>query len=191
MNVFKASVRHDEHADLELLNRYRQSADLTVLANLYQPYMPLVYGVCLKYLKDEDLCKDAVMQLFEELIDKVKKHEIKHFRGWLYVLTRNYCLMQLRHAKKTDLMPVDEVMENSLIWHPDHNKADEETIKAMERCMEKLPAAQKQSINLFYYDEKCYKEVAEQTGYTLNEVKSYIQNGKRNLKICLEKNGER
>jgi RNA polymerase sigma-70 factor (ECF subfamily) len=190
MSVFRASVRHDEQADSALLNRYRESGDLSVLAHLYQPYMPLVYGVCLKYLKDEDLCKDAVMQLFEELIEKVKKHDIKQFRGWLYVLTRNYCLMQLRSAKKTDIITLDEVMENSLVWHPDNSGA-EETIKALERCMEKLPAAQKQSVSLFYYNEKCYKEIAEQTGYTLNEVKSYIQNGKRNLKICLEKNGER
>lgn len=191
MNEFKASVRHDEHADIALLKKYRQTGDLSVMAQLYQPYMPLVYGVCLKYLKDEDACKDAVMQLFEELIDKVKKHEVKQFRGWLYVLTRNYCLMQLRSAKKIDLVPVDEVMENSFVLHPDDNGAGEENIKALERCMEKLPVAQKQSINLFYYDEKCYKEIAEQTGYTLNEVKSYIQNGKRNLKICLEKTGER
>lgn len=191
MSVFRTSVRHDEHADLELLNRYRESGDLSVLAQLYQPYMPLVYGVCLKYLKDEDLSKDAVMQLFEELINKVKKHEIKQFRGWLYVLARNYCLMQLRSAKKTEIISIDEVMENSFVWHPDNNNADETTLKALERCMEKLPSAQKQSVGLFYYDEKCYKEIAEQTGYTLNEVKSYIQNGKRNLKICLEKTGER
>ena len=191
MSVFSASVRHDEHADSELLNRYRESGDLSVLAQLYKPYMPLVYGVCLKYLKDEDLCKDAVMQLFEELIDKVRKYEIKQFRGWLYVLTRNYCLMQLRSAKKTEIIYIDEVMENSFVFHPDNNDADEETLKALERCMEKLPAAQKQSVNLFYYKEKCYKEIAEQTGYTLNEVKSYIQNGKRNLKICMEKTGER
>jgi len=191
MSVFKASVRYDEQADLALLKSYRENGDLSVLAQLYQPYMPLVYGVCLKYLKDEDLCKDAVMQLFDELIEKVKKHEIKQFRGWLYVLTRNHCLMQLRSAKKINMVPVDEVMENTFVLHPDTNKADEETIEALEHCMQKLPTAQKQSVNLFYYDNKCYKEIAEQTGYTLNEVKSYIQNGKRNLKICLEKTSER
>jgi RNA polymerase sigma-70 factor (ECF subfamily) len=98
--------------------------------------------------------------------------------------------MQLRSAKKYDVVGIDDIMENTVILHPDtENKED--AIKALERCLEKLPAAQKQSVNLFYYDEKCYKEIADETGYTLNEVKSYIQNGKRNLKICLEKNGER
>jgi RNA polymerase sigma-70 factor (ECF subfamily) len=130
------------------------------------------------------------MQIFEELISKAAKHEIKQFRSWLYVLTRNYCLMQLRSAKKYDMVEIDDVMENTIILHPD-NEDKENTLKTLERCMEKLPAAQKQSVNLFYYNEKCYKEIADETGFTLNEVKSYIQNGKRNLKICLGKNGER
>jgi len=190
MNVFKSTARPDEAADIQLLNSYRESGDLAVLGKLYKPYMPLVYGVCLKYLKDEDLCKDAVMQIFEELIDKVTRHEVKQFRGWLYVLARNYCLMQLRSAKKFDTVSITDVMENTFILHPDHEDK-EETIKALERCMEKLPAAQKHSVNLFYYEEKCYKDIADETGYTLNEVKSYIQNGKRNLKICLDKQGER
>jgi RNA polymerase sigma factor (sigma-70 family) len=190
MSVFSNTSRHDDTADITLLNSYRKTGDLAVLGKLYQPYMGLVYGVCLKYLKDEEQCKDAVMQIFEELVDKAAKHEVKQFRGWLYVLTRNYCLMQLRSAKKFDVIGIDDVMENTFILHPD-NSNKEETAQALERCMEKLPATQKQSVNLFYYDEKCYKDIAEQTGYTLNEVKSYIQNGKRNLKICLEKNSER
>ncbi|MES2275293.1 MAG: sigma-70 family RNA polymerase sigma factor [Bacteroidota bacterium] len=190
MSVFGPTVKHDEAADIKLLNSYRESGDVAVLGRLYKPYMGLVYGVCLKYLKDEDACKDAVMQIFEELVDKAARHEVKQFRGWLYVLTRNHCLMQLRAAKKLDVISMDDVMENSIILHPDEENK-EETMKALEHCMEKLPAAQKQSVNLFYYDEKCYKEIADQTGYTLNEVKSYIQNGKRNLKICLEKNSER
>lgn len=190
MSVFQPTVKYDELADLKLLNSYRANGDLAVLGKLYQPYMGLVYGVCLKYLKDEEQCKDAVMQIFEELIEKVSRYEIKQFRGWLYVLTRNYCLMQLRSGKKMDVVSMDDVMENTFVLHPeDENK--EEMMKQLERCMEKLPAAQKESVNLFYYNDKCYKEIAEQTGYTLNEVKSYIQNGKRNLKICLEKHSER
>lgn len=190
MSIFKAAIKVNETADIQLLNEYRQNGDLAVLGKLYEPYMPLVYGVCLKYLGDEEHSQDAVMQIFEELIEKAKRHDIVHFRGWLYVLTRNYCLMQLRSAKKIEVINLDEVMENSFVLHPD-NATGEENIKALEHCMEKLTTAQKQSVSLFYYDEKCYKEIAEQTGYTLNEVKSYIQNGKRNLKICLEKNGER
>jgi RNA polymerase sigma-70 factor (ECF subfamily) len=190
MSVFGPTVKYNEAEDLKLLGLYRKSGDIAVLGKLYKPYMGLVYGVCLKYLKDEEQSKDAVMQIFEELVDKAARHEVKQFRGWLYVLTRNHCLMQLRAAKKLDVISMDDVMENTLVLHPD-DEHKEETMNALERCMEKLPAAQKQSVNLFYYKEQCYKEIADQTGYTLNEVKSYIQNGKRNLKICLEKNSGR
>ena len=190
MSVFRNTSRHDDTADIQLLASYRKSGDLAVLGKLYQPYMGLVYGVCLKYLKDEEQCKDAVMQIFEELIDKVTRHEIKQFRGWLYVLARNYCLMQLLSAKKYDVVGIDDVMENTIVLHPDDTDDKEHTMKALERCMDKLPKAQKQSVDMFYYNNKCYKEIVDKTGYTLNEVKSYIQNGKRNLKICLEKNSE-
>jgi len=149
----------------------------------------LVYGVCLKYLKDEEQAKDAVMGIFEELINKAKQHDIKQFRGWLYVLSRNYCLMQLRSGKKMQMVNLDDFMEFSPVLHPDDNNR-EAAMMALERCMDKLPKAQKQSIDLFYLKEQCYKEIAETTGFSLNEVKSYIQNGKRNLKICLEKDSE-
>lgn len=190
MSVFRNTTKHDEADDTALLQLYRKTGDVAVLGKLYKPYMQLVYGVCLKYLKDEELCKDAVMQIFEELVNKAGKHEVKQFRGWLYVLTRNHCLMQLRSAKKLDVIPMDGVMENAVVLHHDDDNK-EETMKVLERCMEKLPDAQRQSVDLFYYNDKCYKEIAEQTGYTLNEVKSYIQNGKRNLKICMEKHIER
>jgi RNA polymerase sigma-70 factor (ECF subfamily) len=190
MSVFRSTGKYDEAADIRLLQEYRESGDLQVLGTLYKPYMGLVYGVCLKYLQDEELSKDAVMQIFEELIDKASRHQVKQFRGWLYVLTRNYCLMQLRLAKKLDVINMDDVMENDFILHPD-TEDKEENMEALARCLQKLPQAQKQSVDLFYYQEKCYKEIADETGYTLNEVKSYIQNGKRNLKICLEKSSGR
>ena len=175
--------------DDELLNIYRKNGDVAVLGQLYERYMGLVYGVCLKYLKDEDGAKDAVMGIFEELVEKVKKHDISIFRNWLYVLGRNYCLMQLRAGKKLDVINLDDIMEfTPLLHHNDNNR--EEAYKALEVCIDKLAGAQKQSIDLFYLQEKCYKEIAEVTGFSLNEVKSYIQNGKRNLKICLEKSSE-
>src|ERR1700679_4236065 len=96
MNFFNRSKNVKDADDGELLGSYRETGDLAVLGRLYEKQMPLVYGVCLKYLKDEELSKDAVMAIFEELIVKAKQHDIKQFRGWLYVVSRNYCLMQLR-----------------------------------------------------------------------------------------------
>jgi RNA polymerase sigma factor (sigma-70 family) len=160
------------------------------MGQLYQKYMPLVYGVCLKYLQDEEQSKDAVMQIFEELVVKVTRQEVKHFRGWLYVLSRNFCLMQLRSTKKMETISLEEFMEFPFVLHPE-GEDSEEKIKQLETCIQKLTPGQQQSIDLFYIKEKCYREVSELTGYSLNEVKSYLQNGKRNLKICLENNRER
>lgn len=190
MSWFSSKNKPDVTGDDDLLQRYRQTGDLAVLGQLYEKYMPLVYGVCLKYLQDEEQSKDAVMQIFEELMVKATRHEVKQFRGWLYVLSRNFCLMQLRANRKTETLSLDDVMEFPFVLHPETNEA-EANVTQLEKCMQKLSAEQQQSIDLFYIKEKCYKEVADLTGYTLNEVKSYIQNGKRNLKICLENNRER
>jgi len=190
MSWFSKKTKPDTEGDDALLQSYRQTGDLAVLGQLYEQYMPLVYGVCLKYLQDEEQSKDAVMQIFEELIVKINRHEVKQFRGWLYVLSRNFCLMQLRANKKMGMLSIDEVMEFPFVLHPDDESDKETSIQQLENCMQQLSPQQQQSIDLFYIKEKCYKEVADITGYSLNEVKSYIQNGKRNLKICLESNRE-
>lgn len=189
MNWFNNSKKANKATDEALLKRYRDSGDLAVLGELFQNYSSMVYFVCFKYLQDSEQSKDAVMQIFEDLITKVNKQEIKQFGSWLYVLSRNHCLMHLRSAKKMTHITLDDFMELPIALHPDaENK--EKQLTALELCMDKLPKAQKQSIDLFFINEKCYKEITEITGYTLNDVKSYIQNGKRNLKICMEKNGE-
>jgi len=187
MNFFNRSKNLKDADDSELLSSYRETGDLAVLGRLFEKQMQLVYGVCLKYLQDEELAKDAVMGIFEELIGKAKQHDIKQFSSWLYVVSRNYCLMQLRSGKKAEMISLDELVEFSpFLHHTDENR--ETVMQALEYCMEKLPENQRQSIDLFYLKEKCYKEIADVTGFSLNEVKSYIQNGKRNLKICMEKN---
>src|ERR1700748_3948745 len=188
MSFFSKPVKTDNTGDDVQLNNYRESGDVAVLGKLFEQYVSLIYGVCLKYLKDEDNAKDAVMGIFEELIIKVKQPDIKQFRSWVYVLSRNYCLMQLRSGKKAEQVSLDEIMEFTPFLHPENNNK-EEALKTLERCMDKLTAVQKQSVDLFYLKEKCYKEIADITGFSLNDVKSYIQNGKRNLKICLEKSG--
>ena len=111
MNFFNRTIKPDEANDDALLNSYRQSGDLAALGKLYEKYISLVYGVCLKYLKDEEQAKDAVMGIFEELVTKAKQHEVKQFRGWVYVLARNYCLMELRTGKKMEIVALDDVME--------------------------------------------------------------------------------
>lgn len=173
-----------------LLAEYRQTGALEILGSLYEPYMPLVYGLCLKYLKNDAQSKDAVMQIFEQLVGKLRVHQVANFKSWLYTLARNYCLMELRHSGKHQTVSLDdsfiEAEGSGAIPEADEHEGE---LTLMERCIEKLQDEQRISIELFYLEQKCYKEVADITGYDMNKVKSYIQNGKRNLKICMEKNG--
>jgi RNA polymerase sigma-70 factor (ECF subfamily) len=151
----------------------------------------MVYYVCLRYFKDEEKSKDAVMHIFEELINKVNRQEIKDFGKWLYVVTKNHCLMDIRARKNTYEISLDEFVEFPLHLHPQESYVEkEERMSRMERCMDKLPDKQKVSIDLFFLNEKCYKEIVETTGFSMKEVKSYIQNGKRNLKNCMERSDE-
>jgi RNA polymerase sigma factor (sigma-70 family) len=178
--------------DADLITQYKTTGDLEILGALYNRYMHLVFGVCLNYLKDEEQSKDAVMQIFEELIVKVRSHAIQNFRSWLHVLSRNHCLMLLRKASRNNIVPMDEsFVENTDFVHLDIDDAKEQQLSVMEKCIETLTVEQRVCIDLFYLQEKCYKEVADITGYDMQKVKSYIQNGKRNLKICIEKNSDK
>lgn len=169
---------------------YQQSGDLQVLASLYQRYMELVYGVCLKYLQDTEPAKDAVMQVFEELVQKLKKHEVDNFKSWLYTLAKNYCLMQLRSQKNRKTVSISpELMQNDEELHLNGALQKEAEFKKLERCLQTLSAEQQQTVELFYLQQKCYNEIVEQTGLDWKKVRSLIQNGRRNLKICMESKG--
>lgn len=189
MKFIKNHHKINEKNDTELILQYKSSGDLEILGALYNRYMHLVFGVCLNYLKDEEQSKDAVMQIFEELVVKLRIHEVQNFKSWLHVLARNYCLMAIRKSSKNNTVSLEETfVENSEFVHLDIDDTKEQQLTVMEKCMETLPDEQRISVDLFYLQEKCYKEVAEITGYEMLKVKSYIQNGKRNLKICMEKN---
>lgn len=186
--AFLKNISKDTSTDKELVAAFKSSGDINFLSTLYQRYMELVFGVCLKYFKDPERSKDAVMDIFDELNTKLKLHEVDNFKGWLHVLARNYCLMQLRsprNMKTTEFNPVFMYSEQNTHLNGEALEK-EENFKKMEFCIDTLPEEQKQSVKLFYLQSKCYNEIAEITGFDWNKVRSYIQNGKRNLKICME-----
>lgn len=150
--------------------------------------MDLVFGVCLKYYKETERSKDAVMEIYEELCKKLPLHDVDNFKGWLHVLTKNYCLMQLRSAKnlKTTELNVSFMQNEENLHLRNEQLEKEEQFKLLEGCLQTLPDEQKQSVALFYLQNKCYNEIADITGYDWNKVRSYIQNGRRNLKLCME-----
>jgi RNA polymerase sigma-70 factor (ECF subfamily) len=166
---------------------YKEEGSMQVLGELYQRHMELVYGVCLKYFKEPERSKDSVMQIFEELVLKLKKHEVDNFKGWLHMVAKNYCLMQLRTPKnlktvefKTELMQTEENV------HLNGVLEKEENFKKLEHCIGTLTDDQQKAIRLFYLEGKCYNEIVEITGQEWNQVRSFIQNGRRNLKNCME-----
>ena len=159
---------------------------------LYGRYIPLLYGVCLKYLRDADRAEDAVMALFERLQPRMERYAIGEFRTWIYSAAKNFCLEELRRAGRE--VPLDDsqrFMESLSVVHLLEEGEASPRIEALRRCMERLPEVQRVALERFFRDELSYADIAEATGWNLKSVKSYIQNGKRNLKICIEKRTER
>lgn len=176
--------------DNELIELYKKSGEMDVVGILYKRYTSLAYGVCLKYIKDRDASKDAVMQVFEKLVTTLKEHEITHFKSWLYVTVRNHCLMEIRSGKGKHFEEISPfLMESNSELHQEEGMELEKNLEKLEKCMDELISEQKHCVQLFYLQQKCYKEITEVTGFDYNHVKSYIQNGKRNLKLCIERNG--
>jgi RNA polymerase sigma factor (sigma-70 family) len=184
--AFLKKILSDE-TNQDLVRKYKDSGSMEVLGELYNRYMELVYGVCLKYFKEPENAKDAVINIFEELVTKLRKYEVDNFKGWLYQLSKNHCLMKLRSLKGQVVNLDPEIVHLRENNHLDDVMEKELKLGNMEYCIEQLPAEQKQAVEMFYLLEKCYKEIATETGIEINKVRSYIQNGRRNLKICMEK----
>lgn len=175
-------------SDNELLAQFYAGRDNKWLGVLLQRYTMLLLGVCMKYLKNEEASKDAVQQIFLKVIAELQKYKVDYFKSWLYMVARNHCLMELRD--KTGRL-TKEIKDS---FHP---AAEESTIDAhlekdrvlglIEQSLNELSAEQKTCVTLFYLHKKSYNEIIESTGYTMMQVKSYIQNAKRNLKIMVEK----
>lgn len=174
-------------SDTELLVQFTSTGELSKLAELYQRYMDLVYGICLKYLPDTEDAKDAVINIFEELIIKLKKHEVENFKAWLYQVSKNHCLMKIRSQKKLPRQVNHEFVHLEENIHLNDALQKEEDFERMEYCWGQLAEEQRKTIELFYLKEKSYKTIADITGLDTNKVRSFIQNGRRNLKICMEK----
>lgn len=191
MKIFQGKVK-EPGSEVERLADYRRYGDVAMLGALYEPYMDMVFGVCFKYLRDEEESKDAVMQIFEKLVTDLKQHEVSNFKSWLHSVARNHCLMKLRTASVT--IGHEQADDREHEW-PIETVTDEDVftlegqLHAMDECLQKLASEQRISIELFYIQDKCYRDIAGETGFEIGKVKSYIQNGKRKLKICIEING--
>lgn len=178
--------KYPEISDDELLVKYKASNNLDFITALFFRYANLMTGICLKYLKDESAAQDAVLNIYEDLLNKAKNYNISNFKSWIYSVTKNYCVTFLTKNKHT--IVDTESIEN--IWDDfsglDKHLEKEIVINQLENCLGQLSKDQFIGIKLFYFENKCYNEIAENTGFEWGKIRSLIQNGKRNLKNCMQ-----
>ncbi|MEQ1746487.1 MAG: sigma-70 family RNA polymerase sigma factor [Saprospiraceae bacterium] len=193
MLQFFRSDTLSQWTDEALLHRYQTTGEARYLGLLYERYMPMVYGVCLKIFRDTGKSEDAVMNIYEELVRKAKEHQVESFRGWLYVLARNHCLMEWRKKQRrpTDYHAPETMERYDAVEAVFEVELPVSEDKSLEKCLDQLPTHQRTSVTMFYYEDKTYKEIAELLAEEVGKVRSYIQNGRRNLRICLEKTSSR
>jgi RNA polymerase sigma factor (sigma-70 family) len=183
-------------SDENLVINYQNTKNNLVVGDLFKRHSLMCYGVCMKYLKNDDVAHDATMNIFEKLFTDLQKHQINNFKSWLHTVCKNHCLILLR--KPNVLVSIDESEEENshlfmqltnILNHEDNKHEKEEKLQVLEQSIIELKDKQRECIELFFLKQKSYQEISKQTGYSENEVKSYIQNGKRNLKILLEQKG--
>lgn len=182
-------------SDIDLLAYYKLKEDKECVGELYKRYASFVFSICLKYLKNKDEARETTLEIYESLMEKLLNFEISNFRSWLYSMSKNYCLNLLRKRKISISYEEnmnffqESFMEDEAFMHPT-SKSKEENLVLLEKCIEELKPEQRECIDLFYLQNKSYTEVVELSGHPMKKVKSYLQNGKRNLKILMEKDYE-
>ncbi|MBS1733542.1 MAG: sigma-70 family RNA polymerase sigma factor [Bacteroidetes bacterium] len=183
------NLRNHQHTeDKDLLENFYKDGNNEWLGILLQRYTMLLLGVCMKYLKNEEEARDAVQQVFLKAIHELQKYKVEYIKSWLYMVAKNHCLMKLRDKGKYTL----ELNEQTLVTVSETAdlkdlRQQDKRFDSMKAALENLNAEQKLCVTLFYLEKKSYQQVSELTGYSIMQVKSYIQNGKRNLKILMER----
>ena len=180
--------KYQHISDPELLDQFYKDHNNEWLGVLLQRYTLLLLGVCMKYLKNEEEAKDSVQQIFLKVIQELHKYKVEYFKSWLYMVAKNHCLMKLREKQgkftaeinDRQMAQPDEETDRQALLQNDH------ALVLMELALKELHPEQQQCVTLFYLQKKSYQQISEETGYSMLQVKSYIQNGKRNLKILIE-----
>ena len=179
---------HKHITDQELLERFYADRDNQWLGILLERYTLLLLGVCMKYLKNEEQARDSVQQIFLKAITELQKYRVDYFKSWIYMVAKNHCLMQLRDKPGKNTVEVkDNIPAEAIEADKESLILNEKTYEYMSQALKELNADQQLCVTLFYMEKKSYQQIAEQTGYNMMQVKSHIQNGKRNMRILIEK----
>jgi len=192
---FSIFNKNQNDSDEDLVKRFQKSGDIEILGELYNRYLELSMGLCMKYTKDKQVSEDLVMEIFELLVKRLPNHDVGNFKSWLYRVASNHCLDYLRKQKRVhekdkefEFMYSREINRLDNTYLNQEMNQEESLLKRMEICLEKLITEQKRCVDLFYLQGKSYKEVSSIMNISWSKTRSYIQNGRRNLKICMEEN---
>jgi len=178
--------KYKEISDKDLLDKYKQSQNKAFIEEIFNRYAHLIYGVCIKYSNMNRVCKDVLISIMEILMKQAKSKEIKNLKSWLYVVTKNECFRHNKEMAKIQNNSIDQC-NNDIYYQQKEEDINEVSDKRLLSAIDELVDEQKQCLMLFYFEQKSYKQIVEQTGFEIKKVKSYIQNAKRNLKIILSK----
>lgn len=180
--------KYQHITDPELLEKFYTDHNNEWLGILLQRYTLLLLGVSMKYLKNEEEAKDSVQQIFLKVIQELHKYKVEYFKSWLYMVAKNHCLMKLRERQGKSMVEINERISTKPEEETNLQALidNDHTLELLEASLKELNLEQQQCVTLFYLEKKSYQEVSDETGYNLLQVKSYIQNGKRNLKILIE-----
>ncbi len=174
-----------QNTDEQRLKNYRKTSNQHIIGELFNEYIHLVYGLCLKYLKNHETSQDAVMDIYEQISEKLLTTEVKYFKSWLYMVSKNHCLMILR--RNNIEMSSEIIMESPDAEHLKEEKIDlEKDLNSLEECIKELKDQQRMCVQEFFLNRRSYQEIQSMTGIGLKKVKSHIQNGKRKIRLCLE-----
>lgn len=192
--IWRRKSRHKGNlsniTDEELIQLYKSTTEIEYVSELYIRYTHLVYGLCLKYLNNEDNSKDAVMHIYEKVLKALLKQEVHFFKSWLYIIAKNHCLAKIKENDRYTGTEIDSLQNAEFFveYQPEitlNNESDKTEEEKLQLALQQLKDEQRICIEMFYLKDLSYKEISDSTGLSLNNVKSFIQNGKRNLKMLL------
>ncbi|MEL6655687.1 MAG: sigma-70 family RNA polymerase sigma factor [Bacteroidota bacterium] len=186
--MLKVLKSQDQKSDEELVRQFQQSGDRFLLGLLLRRYSQSILGTCHYYLRQPQDAEDAAMEVCELIVRQLQKpKEIKRFKDWVFIIARNYCFRKLKDNKR--------LTELSTEWEKDFLNSDvqyelgdtlyvqEEALYArVDAEIQQLNEQQRLCLTAFYWQGEKYKDIAARYGMTTDEVRSAIQNGRRNLR---------
>ena len=151
------------------------------MSDFFVLYREDVLGLCYYYTRDVELSKDLTMDTFETYLKRGKKGPvINDIKSYLLGIARNLCMAHFKKSKRTQ--SIEESVLQFMEYEDENAPNGEEVIDRLMMSMCKLTTDQRRCVELFFIKGCSYNQISKKLNFSYNEVKSFIQNGKRNLK---------